>query len=163
MKGGSTAEAADSKYKGYDLLPSGTHLPLVWQLLHWQEQPGSQFEQITDVDSRHIPQGKMPGHVKKGGKQEADPDPSPWLVVSNETRKEDLLKPYDAKKSVWVPDGEGGFDEAMIESVEGDKVHVKVGWEPKTYKSEQVIMILIGFQSSKLDMFVVNTIMTKVL
>ena len=105
----------------------------------------------------------MPGHVKKGGKQEADPDPSPWLVVSNETRKEDLLKPYDAKKSVWVPDGEGGFDEAMIESVEGDKVHVKVGWEPKTYKSEQVIMILIGFQSSKLDMFVVNTIMTKVL
>ena len=62
-----------------------------------------------------------------------------------------------------MPDGEGGFDEAMIESVEGDKVHVKVGWEPKTYKSEQVIMILIGFQSSKLDMFVVNTIMTKVL
>ena len=28
----------------------------------------------------------MPGHVKKGGKQEADPDPSPWLIVSNEMR-----------------------------------------------------------------------------
>ena len=49
MKGGSTAEAADSGYKGYDLLPSGTHLPLVWQLLHWQEQPGSQFEQVVVV------------------------------------------------------------------------------------------------------------------
>ena len=48
----------------------------------------------------------MPGHVKKGGKQEADPDPSPWLVVSNEMRKEDFLKPYDAKKSCWVPDEE---------------------------------------------------------
>ena len=61
------------------------------------------------------------------------------------TRKEDFLKPYDAKKSVWVPDGEGGFDEALIDSVEGDKVHVKVGWEPKTFKSEQVfISILIS-------------------
>ena len=94
----------------------------------------------------------MPGHVKKGGKQEADPDPSPWLVVSNEMRKEDFLKPYDVKKSVWVPDGEGGFDEALIDSVEGDKVHVKVGWEPKTFKSEQGIMIF-GFQYSKLDIF----------
>ena len=81
----------------------------------------------------------MPGHVKKGGKQEADPAPSPWLVVATEMRKEDFLKPYAAKKSVWVPDGEGGFDEALIDSVDGDKVHVKVGWAPKTFKSEQVI------------------------
>ena len=48
---------------------------------------------------------KMPGHVKKGGKQEQDPDPSPWLVLSFEMKNEDSLKPYDAKKSVWVPDG----------------------------------------------------------
>ena len=47
----------------------------------------------------------MPGHVKKGGKQEQDPDPSPWLVLSFEMKKEDSLKPYDAKKSVGVPDG----------------------------------------------------------
>ena len=59
----------------------------------------------------------MPGHVKKGGKQEQDPDPSPWLVLSFEMKKEDSLKPYDAKKSVWVPDGEGGFDEALIQEV----------------------------------------------
>ena len=36
----------------------------------------------------------MPGHVKKTGKQEQDPDPSPWLVLSFEMKKEDSLKPY---------------------------------------------------------------------
>ena len=64
----------------------------------------------------------MPGHVKAGGKKEQDPDPSPWLELTFEMKKEDSLKPYDAKKSVWVPDGEGGFDEAMIDEVSGDKV-----------------------------------------
>ena len=83
----------------------------------------------------------MPGHVKTGGPKEADPDPSEFLIVSFEMKKEDSLKPYDAKKSVWVPDGEGGYDEAMIESIDGDKVQVKVGWEPKTYKSAQVMQV----------------------
>ena len=77
----------------------------------------------------------MPGHVKAGGPKEADPDPSEFLVVSFEMKKEDSLKPYDPKKSVWVPDGEGGFDEALIEETNGDKVNVKVGWEPKTFKA----------------------------
>ena len=66
-------------------------------------------------------------------------DPSQFLWVSFEMKKEDSLKPYDAKKSVWVPDGEGGFDEALIDTVDGDKVNVKVGWEPKTFKSAQVM------------------------
>jgi len=83
----------------------------------------------------------MPGHVKTGGPKEADPDPSEFLIVSFEMKKEDSLKPYDAKKSVWVPDGEGGFDEALIDSVDGDKVNVKVGWEPKTFKSAQVMQV----------------------
>jgi len=83
----------------------------------------------------------MPGHVKTGGPKEADPDPSEFLIVSFEMKKEDSLKPYDAKKSVWVPDGEGGYDEAMIDTVDGDKVNVKVGWEPKTFKSAQVMQV----------------------
>ena len=84
----------------------------------------------------------MPGHVKTGGgSKEADPDPSQFLWVSFEMKKEDSLKPYDAKKSVWVPDGEGGFDEALIDSVDGDKVNVKVGWEPKTFKSAQCMQV----------------------
>ena len=31
----------------------------------------------------------------------------------------------DAKKSVWVPDGEGGYDEAMIDNIEGEKVNLR--------------------------------------
>ena len=53
-------------------------------------------------------------------------DPSPFLFVSFEMKKEDSLKPYDAKKSVWVPDGEGGYDEALIQEVKGDMIDVKV-------------------------------------
>lgn len=83
----------------------------------------------------------MPGHVKAGGSKEADPDPNPFLLVSFEMKKEDSLKPYDAKKSVWVPDGEGGYDEAMIDEIDGDKVSVKVGWEPKTYKTSQIMQV----------------------
>ena len=68
----------------------------------------------------------MPGHVKSGGSKGADPDPAPFLFVSFEMKKEDSLKPYDAKKSVWVPDGEGGYDEGMIQEVKGDMIDVKV-------------------------------------
>ena len=42
-------------------------------------------------------------------------DPRPYLNVSFELKKEDSMKPYDPKKSVWVPDGEGGFHEALIQ------------------------------------------------
>jgi len=51
------------------------------------------------------------------------------------------LKPYDPKKSVWVPDGEGGFDEALISEVKGDNIDVKVGWEPKTFKADKVMQV----------------------
>ena len=68
-------------------------------------------------------------------------DPAQFLWVTDEMKKEDSLKPYDAKKSVWVPDGEGGFDEAMIDTVDGDKVSCKVGWEPKTFKSAQCMQV----------------------
>eukprot|EP00092_Neocalanus_flemingeri_P014216 GFUD01015336.1.p1 GENE.GFUD01015336.1~~GFUD01015336.1.p1 ORF type:complete len:1946 (-),score=553.34 GFUD01015336.1:197-6034(-) len=83
----------------------------------------------------------MPGHVKAGGSKEADPDPAQFLWITDEMRKEDSLKPYDAKKSVWVPDGEGGYDEAMIDSTDGDKVSVKIGWEPKTFKTAQCMQV----------------------
>ena len=34
----------------------------------------------------------------------------------------------DAKKSVWVPDGEGGYDEAMIDNIDGEKVNFRTFW-----------------------------------
>ena len=37
----------------------------------------------------------MPGHVVKKKPGEEDPDPTPFLVVSMELKKEDQIKPYD--------------------------------------------------------------------
>ena len=85
----------------------------------------------------------MPGHVKAGGSKEPDPDATPYLFVSFEIKKEDSLKPYDAQKSVWVPNvEEGGFDEGLIQEIEGDKATVKVGWETKTFKADQLQQVL---------------------
>ena len=43
----------------------------------------------------------MPGHIKKS--TGPDPDPSPWLKVSDEFRDRNKNKPYDPKKTCWVP------------------------------------------------------------
>ena len=71
----------------------------------------------------------MPGHVKLGKTGEPDPDPTPYLVVSMEMKREAMAKPYDSKKSVWCPDGAGGFSEAMLENDDGKKATVMVGHE----------------------------------
>ena len=46
----------------------------------------------------------MPGHVKLGKAGEADPDPLPYLVVTLEMKRADMLRPYDSKKSYWCPE-----------------------------------------------------------
>ena len=67
----------------------------------------------------------MPGHIKKS--DGPDPDPSPWLIVSDELKVKLKSKPYDPKKSCWVPDkATHGYFEGLIESTEGDKVTVKL-------------------------------------
>ncbi len=67
----------------------------------------------------------MPGHVKKT--TGPDPDPDPWLIVTDTLRAKLKAKPYDAKKSCWVPEkSTGGFSEGLIESTDGDKVTVKI-------------------------------------
>ena len=76
----------------------------------------------------------MPGHVKLGAKGEADPDPTPFLVVSMEMKREAMAKPYDSKKSYWCPDGSGGFVEGLLESDDGKKAVVNIGHEKKTFK-----------------------------
>jgi len=82
----------------------------------------------------------MPGHVKKT--TGPDPDPSPWLVVSDELKNKLKAKPYDTKKSVWVPNkADGGFLEGLKESVDGKKVTVNVGGEMKVYKEDQVCQV----------------------
>lgn len=65
----------------------------------------------------------MPGHLKKS--EGPDPDPLPWLELSAKLKNEFKNKPYDGKKSCWVPDKPtGGFLEGFIESTQGDKVTI---------------------------------------
>jgi hypothetical protein len=40
-----------------------------------------------------------------------------------------MSKPYDAKKSYWCPDGQGGFCECLVESDDGTKATVMIGHE----------------------------------
>lgn len=70
----------------------------------------------------------MPGHEKKGASQGEDPDPAPYLFLTFQMKREDMTKPYDAKKSFWVPDGEGGFVEGQLESENGAKVWLNICW-----------------------------------
>jgi len=71
----------------------------------------------------------MPGHIKLGSSSEPDPDPLPYLVVSQDMRRADMNKPYDAKKSVWAPAEDGGFKEGLLESDDGKKATVMIGHE----------------------------------
>ena len=85
----------------------------------------------------------MPGHIKKTSGP--DPDPSPWLEVSAELKLKNKAKPYDPKKSVWVPNkAEGGYLEGLIESKDGAKVSVNVDGEVKVYKEDQVCQDDLG-------------------
>ena len=67
----------------------------------------------------------MPGHIKKS--DGPDPCPDQWLYVSPELKLKLKAKPYDAKKSCWVPDkATHGYFEGLIDSTDGDKVTVTI-------------------------------------
>lgn len=53
-----------------------------------------------------------------------DEDPTPYLFVSLEQKRIDQTKPYDAKKSCWVPDEKEGFVLGEIRGTKGDLVTV---------------------------------------
>jgi len=81
----------------------------------------------------------MPGHIKKT--EGPDPDPDPWLVVSPELKVKLKAKPYDPKKSCWVPEkATGGYLEGLIDSTDGDKVTVTIltTKDKKVFKKDQV-------------------------
>ena len=59
-----------------------------------------------------------------------------------------MLKPYDPKKSYWVPDGEGGFLEGSLESEAAGKVGGTV-WEMEdgfSYIKELGTMVISAHQ-----------------
>lgn len=63
----------------------------------------------------------MPRVVKQEGE---DPDPTPYLFVSLEQKRIDQTKPYDSKKSCWVPDEKEGYLLGEIRATKGDLVTV---------------------------------------
>merc|ERR1711931_533963 len=84
----------------------------------------------------------MPGHIKLV-KGQADPDPIEFLVPSLEMKRADQSKPYDTKKSVWIPDPkDGGYREGLLESGDledpASKCLVVVGHEKFTHKAADV-------------------------
>ena len=86
----------------------------------------------------------MPGHIKKS--EGPDPDPSPWLLVSPELKVKLKSKPYDPKKSCWVPNkATHGYDEGMIESTDGDKVTVKLLEGNEVILRDQLITVITHF------------------
>merc|ERR1719347_1030831 len=100
----------------------------------------------------------MPGNIKKTSGPY--PDPSPWLEVKDHMREKSKAKPYDAKKSAWVPDkATGGYLEGITEmdikhdSFEpGKKLNVKVGGENKVYKADTVCQVNPGNYDCAEDM-----------
>nr|ASF79341.1 myosin heavy chain [Palaemon carinicauda]ASU54247.1 myosin heavy chain [Palaemon carinicauda] len=78
----------------------------------------------------------MPGHVKKS--TGPDPDPSEWLFISREMKLKDMAKPYDAKKSCWVPHPSDGFVLGEIQGTKGDLVTVLADGETKDWKKDLV-------------------------
>ncbi|XP_042858718.1 myosin heavy chain, muscle-like [Penaeus japonicus] len=83
----------------------------------------------------------MPGHaIKSTG---PDPDPTEYLFVSMEQKMLDQTKPYDPKKSCWVPDDKEGFVEGEIQGAKGDtkiSVRLKSG-EVKDFNKDVVAQV----------------------
>ena len=84
----------------------------------------------------------MPGHIKlvKGA---VDPDPTEFLLPSIDMKRADQQKPYDSKKSVWIPCPKtGGYREGLLESGDledpASKCLVAVGHEKFTHKAAEV-------------------------
>lgn len=66
----------------------------------------------------------MPGHVVKNAGP--DPDPTEYLFVSMEQKRIDQTKPYDPKKTTWVPCDKESYALGEIVGTKGDLVQVRL-------------------------------------
>jgi len=64
--------------------------------------------------------------IEQKFKEGEEPDPTEFLFVSLEQRRQDQSKPYDAKTSCWVPDEKECFVQGNITGTKGDLVTVKL-------------------------------------
>ena len=56
-----------------------------------------------------------------------------------------MAKPYDPKKSCWYPVKEGGFDEGVIQSAEGDKVMYLFGHTLERERDQNMVFNLLRY------------------
>lgn len=71
---------------------------------------------------------------------EEDPDPSEWLFISMEMKRQDAAIPYDGKTACWVPDVELGYVRGEIRGTKGDMISVAVpNGEVKDFKKDLVL------------------------
>ena len=68
----------------------------------------------------------MPGTRIVLNANEPDPDPGPYLFISQAHKQKNAEKPYDPKRSCWVPCTDDCWLEGLIEETAGAKVKVKL-------------------------------------
>jgi len=75
--------------------------------------------------------------------QGEDPDPAPFLFVSPEMKMKMDTKPYDPKRSCYVPDDEAKYTEGLIQETAGGKVKVQIlkNKEIKEFKQDLVTQV----------------------
>jgi myosin heavy chain 6/7 len=64
--------------------------------------------------------------IEQKFKEGEEPDPTPYLFISLEMKRQDQTKPYDAKTACWVPDDKECFVQGVITGTKGDQVTVKL-------------------------------------
>lgn len=67
--------------------------------------------------------------IEQKFKEGEEPDPTPYLFVSLEMKRQDQSKPYDAKTACWVPEDKECFGLGAITGTKGDMVTVKIDGE----------------------------------
>lgn len=77
-----------------------------------------------------------------------DEDPTPYLFVSLEQKRIDQSKPYDSKKTCWIPDEKEGYLLGEIKATKGDIVSVgvpggEVNYQISFYQYGTYIMCLV--------------------
>ena len=68
----------------------------------------------------------MPGTRIVLNAGEPDPDPAPYLFLSQAHKQKNAEKPYDPKRSAWVPCKEDCWIEGLIQETAGNKVKVEL-------------------------------------
>ena len=68
-----------------------------------------------------------------------------FQFLSMEMKREDQMRPYDPKKSVWVPTESHDFKEGLLESDDGTKAVVMLGHEVSCYQTLNLNLNLLVF------------------